>query len=507
MTSPAIRKPYNTRQHEEDLVLGAIAQKRSELLAAVSTRSIDSAPDPAIVNQIGRLNAQAQAIELRATRTFDSPPAPINSPASASTRAERERVTAIHRIGAQHGIAADAIERAVESGQSLDGFRNHVLDTLADRSLTGAGTGVRTHVSRDETDTRREGIAAAIAARMARAAGENPVLPDIARRFGEMSIAEAAAEAIGYRGPLRTSAHVQHVLERAMHTTSDFPAILQDAMGRRLLTRYQNAAPTYRRFSARYSVSDFRAMNVIRAGDFPALQEVNESGEIKSGTFSESKETVAAKSYGVMLSFTRQMLINDQLNAIDQVLSSAGARASDWENSLAFALLAQGSGAGPVLLTDNKRVFHGDHGNLAGSGGAINVTTVGAGRAAMMKQKTLDGMIANFQPAILLTGPDKMTEAEQLLTSITPAASANAVPESLRRLTPVGDANIAGNAWYLFADPTIAPTFVYALLDGFEGPRLTSENTFGVQGMRVKLEHDFGVSAIDFRGGYRNPGA
>ncbi len=127
------------------------------------------------------------------------------------------------------------------------------------------------------------------------------------------------------------------------------------------------------------------------------------------------------------------------------------------------------------------------------------MTTVGAGRAAMMKQRTLDGMIANFQPAILLTGPDKLTEAEQLLTTITPAATSNVVPESLRRLVPVGDANITGNGWYLFADPSIAPTFVYALLDGFEGPRLTSENTFGVQGMRVKLEHDFGVIKCETR--------
>jgi hypothetical protein len=107
----------------------------------------------------------------------------------------------------------------------------------------------------------------------------------------------------------------------------------------------------------------------------------------------------------------------------------------------------------------------------------------------------------------ILTGPDKQTQAEQLLTQITPAQSSNVVPESLRRLAPVADANISGNAWYLFADPAIAPCFVYGYLEGFEGPRLTSQEEFGVQGLSTKLEHDFGVSAIDYRGGYRNPGA
>ena len=124
-----------------------------------------------------------------------------------------------------------------------------------------------------------------------------------------------------------------------------------------------------------------------------------------------------------------------------------------------------------------------------------------------MKQKTLDGIIANFAPVTLLTGPDKQTEAEQLLTSITPAQASNAVPESLRRLVPVADANIPGNAWFLFADPAVAPTWLYAYLDGYEGPRLASEEQFNVQGLRVKLEHDFGVAAIDYRGAYRNPGA
>jgi hypothetical protein len=152
-------------------------------------------------------------------------------------------------------------------------------------------------------------------------------------------------------------------------------------------------------------------------------------------------------------------------------------------------------------------MFHATHGNKAGTGGDITVANVGTGRAAMMKQTTLDGLKANFIPRVLLTGPDKITTAEQLLTTLTPATQANAVPASIRSLEPIADANVSGNAWYLFADPAVAPNFVYAYLDGFEGPRLTSEEMFTVQGMRVKLEHDFGVAGVDYRGGYRNAGA
>jgi hypothetical protein len=125
----------------------------------------------------------------------------------------------------------------------------------------------------------------------------------------------------------------------------------------------------------------------------------------------------------------------------------------------------------------------------------------------MMKQTTLDGLKANFQPVTLLCGPDTITSAEQLVTTLTPAQQSQAVPESIRRLQPVADANIDGLGWYLFADPMVAPNFVYGYLEGFEGPRLTSEEGFDVQGVKVKLEHDFGVGAIDYRGGYRNVGA
>jgi hypothetical protein len=495
-----------------DLVQRAAA-KQAEIKEGLTPEQVR-----AIETEHADLLRQVQEADVEITSlTARTNPAPItpqvNQPVDVNSAiaGERSRQAEIRSIGAAHGIDATEITRFVDEGKPVQEFRNFVLDKLAERSLAGAGSGIRQtsiEVGRDETETRREALATAITVRLARAAGERITdVPEVARPYQGMPLVEMAAEAIGFRGQLRTARQVMDVMERAMHSTSDFPSIMLNAMNNRLLARYEVATPTYRRFCARYTVADFRPINVIRAGDFPALQPINESGEIKSGTFSESREQVVVKPYGVKLAFTRQMIVNDQLNAIEQVLSSAGVRVADWEDVQAFDMLNLASGAGPVLLTDNVRVFHASHNNLAGAGAATNVTSIGAARAAMMKQKTLDGIVANFVPVTLLTGPDKMTEAEQLLTSITPAQQSNAIPESMRRLTPVGDANITGNAWYLFADPSVAPAFVYAYLEGFEGPRMTAENLFDVQGMKVKLEHDFGVAGIDFRGAYRNPGA
>lgn len=492
--------------------------------AAEDARRIEG-DHQAILSEIEQVRGEiAEAEEAEAAqsaqRSQPSGPATVASvqpadPEEISRRAianERQRVADINALCRRHQMPAEFAQRQIETGASVADTRNAVLDELAKRSAEApsfphveTGRGMQ-----DEDDIRRRGMRDALAARMARAGGQGNVeIPAHARAYGEMGLAEMAAECIGYRGTLRTAKEVHDVLSRAFghHTTSDFPGIFIDAMNTRLQARYEAAMPTYRRFSASNTTPDFRPTHVIRAGDFPALQPVGESGEIKAGTFSESKEQIKVDPFGVQFRLTRQMLINDQLGSIDQILGSTGDRVADWENSVMFALLLSNAAAGPTLLTDNTAMFHSNHGNLAGSGAAISVASIGVGRAAMMKQTTLDGIKANFTPVLLLTGPDKITEAEQLVTTITPAQQSNAVPESIRRLQPIGDANIPGNAWYLFADPQVAPNFSYGYLDGFEGPRLTSEEGFDVQGLKVKLEHDFGVAGIDYRGGYRNPGA
>ncbi|MDX8513538.1 hypothetical protein [Mesorhizobium captivum] len=426
---------------------------------------------------------------------------------------ERRRVEGIREACRRSGAPEDVVQRYISEDTSLQAVRDAEWDRMAERSNAQRIFAQASGDRQDEGETRRRGMRDAIAVRLAHAGGNRSVaMPDHARQFAGMQLVEIAAECVGYRGHMRTAHQSWQVFEQAfrqrgMHTTSDFPAIFTDAMNVRLLQRYEATAPTYRLFSQRATAADFRANNAIRAGDFPALQPVNEAGEIKGGTFSESKEQYQVKPYGVRFNISRQMMINDQLGAIDQMLGSSGVRVADWENGIAFGVLNLGAGLGPVLLTDNKTVFHSNHGNVAGSGGAITVATIGAGRAAMAKQTTLDGIKANFQPSIILCGPDVITSAEQLLATLTPAKQDDAVPASMKRIAPVSDPNLDGNAWYLFADPLVAPCFLFAYLDGFEGPRLTSEDIFGVQGMQVKLEHDFGFAGIDYRGGYRNAGA
>ena len=71
---------------------------------------------------------------------------------------------------------------------------------------------------------------------------------------------------------------------------------------------------------------------------------------------------------------------------------------------------------------------------------------------------------------------------------------------------PVVEPLIPSNRWYLFADPTAAPVYVYGYLNGAEGPQVTTGPVSGVDGVEVSVIFDFGVGAIDYRGGWFNPG-
>lgn len=157
-------------------------------------------------------------------------------------------------------------------------------------------------------------------------------------------------------------------------------------------------------------------------------------------------------------------------------------------------------------MGDTKALFHTDHGNLAGSGGAISIATVGTGEAAMMVQTSLDGLKLNLKPAVLAVSPTKFTAARQFITSITPTSTADVNPYA-GTLEVLADANLSGNGWYLFADPGAIETFSYGYLQGQAGPQITPEQGFEVAGVRLKLSLDFYVGATDFRGAYHNPGA
>ncbi|WP_159104013.1 prohead protease/major capsid protein fusion protein [Rhodopseudomonas sp. B29] len=487
-------------QEEDDMRRNAANPTESTTPAASAAATV---PAPEAVR-----TAPAPAPEAPRTVADVTRAAPA-ADAAALIAAERTRTAEISDIGTRAGMSADQVQAALRDGTGVEVFRARAFDHMAaqaDRTRTGSIT-----VTRDETDTRHRFITDALTVRMGGAGalrgedGQARALDAAAREYVGYRFSDVAATIVGERRMPITAADREDVIRRAMTTTGDLPVIFENVVNRVLLARYQLATPTYRRISVQRNFSDFRPHEQLRVGDFPTLQPVTQSGEIKFGNFGDSKETVAVAPYAVQFAISRRILIDDNVGAIDQMLGSYGDTVARFEEATFYAMKAINNGNGPTLNDGNAAVFNtAKHGNLAAAGTAIDSDALGVGRASMRKQTNQSGNLLNLQARILAVGPDKETEADRAVAIITPTTEQAVNPFGGKLETVVMP--VAGNAWELYADPAVAPCFVWGMLDGYNAPRLRIENPFGVQGVGVSLEHDFGCGAVDYRGAYRNPG-
>jgi hypothetical protein len=429
-----------------------------------------------------------------------------------AVRMERDRISGLHGAAdsSRSLLSPEQInpllQQAINEGWTADGLRGRLFETLvssAPRPPTPAAPA--TGPSNADPDAMRDAMADALAVRampgMFKPGSERH------REFAGWRPSQMMEELLRARGERNVPRDPVRLAERAFHTTSDFPALLGAAANKMLAAAYQPVEPTYRQVMLRRDFKDFRAHRVVRPGDFPTLLELPEGGEIKSGTLSEGSENVYLKTFARNIRVTRQMLVNDDLGAFTDFAGMVGRRIADFENATAYAVLNTASGDGPTL-TSGGAVFGtgAARKNKAASGSDVTLEALAAARAAVMSQKSQDGIpVSVGQQMILLVGPNQELKARQLTATLTPGQT-TAVNPFAGFTRVVVDAQIQGNRWYLFADPAATPVYVYGFLNGAEGPQVRSEKVSGHDGVEVEVIHDFGVGAIDFRGGYFNPG-
>jgi ATP-dependent protease ClpP protease subunit len=417
------------------------------------------------------------------------------------------QVSRLFEIGARVGVPVDQVSAVVAEAKTYEAAMEKITAAWAakggeDWHAKGAPTA---RILRDERETMREGMTMALSAQIDRRAPED----DRARPFMERSIVDMAAAYADYRGPLRSVGDKVDALRMA-HSVSDFPAIFENALNKSLLARYTMAQPTYRQLAIRRDFNDFRPHPMVRTGDFPELREVAvEGGEFESGTFSESKETASVKAYARRIGISLRMLVDDDMNALSQVIADQGFSVARFEDKTFFDAFLIGSNAdGPTLATTSRQVFNTTDLSKAGTASTIDEANLSIARAAIRKRKSLDGADLALTPSFLLVGPDRETVAQKIVGAINPESVATYNPFS-GTLRVLVTAKITGNAWYLFCDPSEpgGACFVYGFLRGREAPRMRQDEPFGQLGISMSLEHFFGVAAIDFRGAFKNAGA
>ncbi|MEO3475517.1 prohead protease/major capsid protein fusion protein [Roseomonas sp. CAU 1739] len=432
-------------------------------------------------------------------------------------RAERERIAGIDAAvdAARALLPADRITpvraEAIAQGWTGDQARRALFDALvAQGPRPSIPARPETGPGHDDPAQILDAMAEALAARAMpgyQPQGENGRSGRHAEFMGWRP-SDMIGELLRARGERSVPRNPTLLAERAFHTSSDFPLLLAAAANKMLLAAYQPAQPTYRQVFLRRDFRDFKPHRHLRIGDFPTLLPLAENGEIQVGTMSESQEIVLLQTFARRIRVTRPMLVNDDLGAFTDFAAAIGRRVAEFENATAYNLLNSANGEGPTLTTGSAPVFAtgAARANKASTGTVLDTTTIGAGRTAVMKQRTLDGLpISMGQTMRLLVGPNLELAARQA-TVVVQASEIGKANVFAGFVQPVIEPLIQANRWYLFSDPVAAPVYVYGYLNGAEGPQVTTGPVQGADGVEVSVIFDFGVGAIDWRGAWFNPG-
>ena len=413
--------------------------------------------------------------------------------------------TEIRSIARIAGLDQAWIDGQIDAAADADTARRAAFEALATRSAPTIRTEqVRVEMgdSQDDPALRTRQMGEALYARI------NPrhELSEPARRYAYATPVDMAKELLTLRGESTMALSPATLVTRALHTTSDFPIILGNTVGRVLRDAYQAAPSGIRRLGRQTSARDFRSVNKIMLGEAPLLEKLNEHGEIKAGTMAEAREAYKIETWAKKIGITRQVLVNDDLGAFSDLARRMGQGAAETEARILVTLLEANSGNGPTL-SDTKALFHADHGNKSASGSVISDATLSAARLALRTQKGMDGRIIPVTPKNLLVPPALETVAEKWLATIAPATAADVNPFSGAMSLVVEPRLSSATRWYVTADPGEIDGLEFAYLSGNEGPQVESRSGWDVDGVEIRVILDFGAGFIDHRGWFQNAGA
>lgn len=402
----------------------------------------------------------------------------------------------------------DKSDGYIRSGASLDAVRAEILHTLQQRNAP-LSMGAEPHhisVTRDEADKVRSAAADGMLLRGG-VAVEHPA--EGAQEFRGMTVKDVAVECLMRSGESR--AHRlsnEELFRRSMTPDSAFVSIADDVANRTVLAAQEMAPTTFQAWTAKANQPDFRPTHVYEVSDGGDLEEIPQNGEFKEAKLGD--QPVATRrliTVGKMLTFTRQMFINDDFGQITRSLTAYTLAFARGINKSVYEILAQN----PAML-DGQRLFSSSHKNL-GTGTVPGTVAFSEARRLMRQQTDMDGKTKlNIAPAFVLTGSSTETTIEALLASLADPSSDNANVANVFRnkMQMITDAELdvdSGAQPYFFAaNPALTPTIEVSYLNGAEAPTVESEVSFDHLGIRYRVYGDRGITLLGYRGLVKNPG-
>jgi phage head maturation protease len=407
---------------------------------------------------------------------------------------------AIRELCRRAAVPQHVVDELIDNERSIEDARDVVLDQL----ITRGGTRIMSAHNTITLDNSQVFVRAAGEALYCRVnAGHRP--SGQAQQLVGLSCTELARSCLRRVGENTTAMGPDALITRSLHTTSDFPLILADVVGRTLREAYAAAPSGIRQLARQTTAQDFRLKHRLQLDALGiGLEEVTEAGEFRGGTMVEDEATYRVRTFGRIFPISRQALVNDDVGAFADLSRRLGHAAASFEAQQLVDLLEQNNGLGPVMR-DTKNLFDADHGNVSGSGAAPSEDTLKAARLAMRKQTGLGGALIDVTPWAVLVPSDLETATEKVLSTVQAVKVDDVNPFASLRL--IVEPRLASTArWYVTADPARADGLEYSYLSGSPQPQVETQAGFEVDGIKTRIRLDFGCGFIDFRSWFSNAG-
>jgi len=300
-------------------------------------------------------------------------------------------------------------------------------------------------------------------------------------------------------------------------STASLSGILSNLLNKSLLVSFLAVPTASEDFCGGQDLNDFKVATRYRLSMAGTIQKVGATGELKSTTFNDESWTNQLDTYGTLITLNRQMLINDDLDALLQLPRLLGRQSALAVEEAVFTLLLANANQ-----PDGNAFFSAPHNNYlaAGSGNALSIPALTNALVLFLKQTDAQGKPIVLSPAALLVSPENKILADQLFkdTNIitllgTSTAAGKVVPQSNPhggKYRPVQSpylsngilANNSATGWYLLADPADVPMISVGYLRGQRTPTIDQGQTdMDILGFRWRCFFDFGVGAVDWRAG------
>lgn len=326
-----------------------------------------------------------------------------------------------------------------------------------------------------------------------------------------------------YEAVLRGNRYAAVRFSEAM-SRADFSYLFGDIIDRQMLATYQTTPVQWDQVARRGRVRDFRAVKRFTLdGGNDRLAQVPELGPYPTRAVADGKYEYAVKKYGGEIPISWETLVNDDLDALQDLPERLALGARRTEEYFATSLYATSTGPDSTFFSNAH--LNKINATVGGTGvptnPALSIQGMQYAMQIMAQQVDSTGNPIYVSGVTLVVPPALEVVAMNIINATQIYAGAgggdgtgndqllvnnwmrNKVKVFVNPWLPIIDTTTGNSAWYVFADPSVGrPAAEVGFLNGHEAPELRIKSSDSVRlggGVISPEDGDFEMDAIRYR--------